>query len=108
MRKMCEELDLLGHYGTVYRLSSEHAHGGGHGMALNLSVAYGVGQRPDWELPGILYTATTYYAWIVGVNLTVFPHLTSAYSMFADWKERMAAFEGDIGSALRRGPHRAN
>ena len=36
LRKMCEELELSDHYETVYRLSSEHAHGGDHGMALDL------------------------------------------------------------------------
>ena len=108
LRKMCEELELSDHYETVYRLSSEHAHGGGHGMALDLLVAYGLGRVPDWELPGILHTAITYYAWIIDVNLTVFPHLTSAFSLNADWKDRMRAFEGDIESALRRGARRAN
>ena len=108
LRKMCEELELSDHYETVYRVSSEHAHGGGHGMALNLLDAYGLGRVPDWELPGILCTAITYHAWIIDVNLTAFPHLASAFSLNADWKDRMRAFEGDIESALRRGGHRAN
>ena len=108
LRKMCKELELSDHYETVYRLSSEHAHGGGHGMALDLSVAYGLDRVPDWELPGILYTAITYYVWVIKVNLTVFPYLTSKFSLNADWEGRMSAFEDEIKSTLRQGAHRAD
>ena len=87
LRKMCEELELSDHYETVYRLSSEHAHGGGHGMALNLLVAYGLAEYPTGNCTaGILYTAIAYHAWIIDVNLTAFPHLASAFSLNADWK----------------------
>ena len=101
LRAMCEELELLDHYETVYRLSSEHAHGGGHGMALDSLVAYGLDRVPNWEPPGILHTAITYYVWIVDINLRAFPYLASGFSLDADWKDRLKVFEGCIESMLR-------
>ena len=100
LQGMCEELELLDHYATVYRLSSEHAHGGGHGMALDSFVAYGLGQVPDWQAPGILHTAITYYAWVVEITLRAFPHLASGFSLSADWKDRQEAFADSIKSML--------
>ena len=101
LRAMCKELKLLDHYETVYRLSSEHSHGGSHGMALDSLVAYGLGRVPDWEPSGVLHTAITYYAWVVDINLRVFPYLASSFPLPADWKDRMKAFASDIESMLQ-------
>ena len=97
---MCKELGLLDHYDTVYRLSSENAHGGGHGMAQDLLVASGQEQIPDWQSPGILHTALVYHVWVVEINLKVFPGLASSFPLNADWKDRMKVLAEDIQSLL--------
>ena len=101
LKEMCEEVGLLDDYETVYRLSSEHAHGGGHGMAQDSLVAVGLDRIPDWEPSGVLHTAITYYALIVNINLKVFPYLASKFCISPDWERRMGKFGGDIRSMMR-------
>ena len=98
LKAMCKELKLLDDYGTMYRLSSEHAHGGGNRMLTDLSVAYGLAQVPLWEPPGVLYTAITYYTWVFNVNLNLFSCLASGFPLNADWQGRLQAFAGGIKS----------
>ncbi len=98
LKGMCEELELLEHYWTVYRASSELTHGGGHGMAQDHSVALGAVQVSDWKAPGILYTAIIYYKWVFNVNLNLFPSLASRFSLNADWQDRLEAFQNSVKS----------
>ena len=100
LKAMCKELQLLDHYGTVYRVTSEHAHGGGHRMDLDSLVAYGLDQVPHWEPAGVLHTAITYYTWVVSINLKVFPFLESRFPLNTDWQDRLQAFAGEIKSML--------
>lgn len=100
LNEMCEELELLDHYWTVYRISSEQAHGGGHRMALDSLIVYGLEQLPHWEPPGVLHTAITYYIWVVNINLKLFPSLASKFSFDADWQDRLKAFTDNIQSML--------
>ena len=98
LKGMCEELELVDHYETVYRISSERTHGGVIRMAQDHLVALGRCQVPDWEAPGILYTAITCYKWVFNVNLKVFPSLASRCSLNADWQDRLQAFACGIKS----------
>ena len=99
MKEMCKELKLLDYYETVYRSSSELAHGGGHGMAQDYLVAYGLDRVPDWVPPGILHTGITCYTWVVDINLKAFPHRASGFSLdAADWQGRMRAFADSVKS----------
>ena len=93
---MCEELGCLEHYRTMYRSSSELAHGGAHGMAIEIMTLSGRRQRPNYELSGVLLTALIYYGWVVEISCKVFPHLKKSFQFDATWGDNIKVLQDQV------------
>ena len=102
LKLMCEELGYLEDYKTMYRLASETAHSGAHGMAIELLEHLGLERRPDWEIPGILITALTYYRLVVDVACRTFPDLAESYQFGATWEARINKLQKDLAEQIQR------
>ena len=97
LKTMCEELNCLDDYWTMYRGTSHVAHAGAHGMHLSISCLLGYAPRPDFEMPGILLTAITYFGWVAEIGCKVFPHLESRFKPSSRWKNDMEALVQGVG-----------
>ena len=102
LKQMCEDMGLLDHYYTMYRLASEAAHGGAHGMATELSEHKDIEQRPQWEVPGALVTALTYYRWVVEVTCKALPDLAANYQFGATWGDRIQTIQDHLSQQIKR------
>ena len=96
MKAMCEELECLDHYYTMYRSASELAHSGAHGIALELMDLSGRQQRPDFELSKVLLTALIYYGWVVEISCKVFPDLKERFPFDGIWGDNIKILQDQV------------
>lgn len=96
MKEMCEEIDCLDDYLTMYRSASEVAHGGAHGMALEMLQLFGNQQRPDYELPAVLLSVLIYYGWVVEISCKVFPCLKDSFQFDDTWVDNIRTLRGQV------------
>jgi hypothetical protein len=101
LKQMCEDVGLLDHYYTMYRMASEAAHGGAHGMATELLEHMGIEQRPQWEVSGALVTALIYYGWVVEVDCKALPDLAANYQFGATWGDRIQTIQNRLSQQIR-------
>ena len=93
MKKMCEEVGLLEHYNTFYRLASEAAHGGAYRAGLELSDQPDAQVKNALELTNVVLTAVRYYLWVVEIandSLKVSPDISNS---LASWLEECCQLE---------------
>ena len=102
LKQMCEEIGFLDQYNTMYRHASEAANGGAHGMAIELLEHLGTGRRPEWEIPGVLITALTYYGCVVEIACKTFEKLAASYQFGATWGERIEKIKEALKEQIRR------
>ena len=88
--EMCEEVGCLDLYQTMYRATSEVAHGGAHGMSIDMLVLIRQETRPGYQFPAILLGATEYYDWVVQVSCNVFLYIEDGFKRMLD--DRAADF----------------
>ena len=92
LRRMCEELGLLGDYNTMYRLTSQRIHGGAYSLPEEFPRLFGRDKTLDWEATIVLLTARLYYSWVVDINRAMFSDRMSAFANFqpgTDWANRL-------------------
>ena len=104
MEQMSKKVGLMDHYGTVYELTSQHAHGGAQGLPLEFLRLLGYERIPDWEPANILATAIYYYDLVLSTNIKVFPDLEAQFADFqpgTEWHKRLETLWQDIRSQAR-------
>ena len=102
LKGMCDALGCLDDYFTMYRGASELAHGGGHGVGLEMLELLGKQQRPDYELPGVLLSALIHYGWVIDTSCKVFPYLTASFQLGASWDDDIKALQAQVLEELGR------
>ena len=102
LKAMCQELNCMEHYSTIYRGASHVAHGGAHSMHLSILELVGYAPRLDYEMPGILLTAITYFGWVAEIGRKVFPHLESRFKFGSTWGDDMEALEQEVKEAIKQ------
>lgn len=102
LRAMCQELNCMEHYSTIYRSASHVAHGGAYSMHLSILEIVGYAPRLDYEMPGILLTAITYFGWVAEIGCKVFPHLESKFKFGSTWGDDMEALEQEVKEAIKQ------
>ncbi|MCE2463309.1 MAG: hypothetical protein J4F46_05265 [Dehalococcoidia bacterium] len=96
LKEMCKDLNCLNHYWTMYRASSEVAHGGAYEIDSTMLELIGYQQRPDWELPKDLLSALTYFGWVAEISRKVFPSLESRIQISSAWGDEIDALKQQI------------
>ena len=102
LRVMCQELNCMDHYSTIYRAASHVAHGGAFGIGQSMLELVGYAPRPDYVMPGILLTAITYFGWVAEIGCKVFPHLESRFKFGSTWRDNMEALEQDVKEGIQQ------
>ncbi|MCY4365190.1 MAG: DUF5677 domain-containing protein [Chloroflexi bacterium] len=87
LKNMCAELGWLGQYETIYRGSSEMAHGGARTIGLEMAALVSDQPMLQYVVSNALLKALTYHFWIEDVCCEVFP------DMAADMKRNLRLFE---------------
>ena len=96
LSEMCEDLNCLDHYWTMYRASSEVAHGGAHEMGSTMLEMLDYKQRPDYQLPSVLLTALTYFGWVAEISRKVFPSLESSFQFNSAWGNEINVLQEQV------------
>ena len=96
VREMCKEVGCLDDYLTMYRIASELAHGGAHGIGVEMLELSGEQQMPDYELPAVLLGALNYYRWVIETSCKVFPYLTASFQLGASWEDDIKALQAQV------------
>ena len=102
LRAMCKELNCMNHHSTVYRATSHVPHGGAHGMRQSILELVGYQLRPDYELPGKLLTALTYFRWVAEIGCKVFPHLESRFPFGSTWGNDIQAIQHEMEKVIKQ------
>ena len=102
---LCKDLGLQDHYDTVYRITSEEAHGGVRGMPQEFRRLLDYEQIADWDQATPVATGLADYLSIININVLVFPDLASNFDSFqtgSDWHKRFKALFNDMHESSSR------
>ena len=92
MKDMCGELGCLDQYETIYRGSSEMAHGGARTIGLEMAASVSGQPMLRYVVSHALLKALVYHFWVEGVCCEVFP------GMGLDIRQNSLRFEQCIES----------
>ena len=73
LKGMCGELGCVGEYETIYRGSSEMAHGGARTIRLEMAALLSEQPMLQYVVSNALLKALVYHFWVEGVCCEVFP-----------------------------------
>ena len=93
LREMAENANELDNYLTLYKMTSERAHGGVREMSSELVRLFGDNKNSALVLK-VLYPALGYYNNILSINRRLFTHVEAAFDEFqreTHWNDRLRA-----------------
>lgn len=96
VKTMCEELNLMGYYETVYRITSDTAHAGPSSMRFEGTRLSGWTRMDRALLTRALTSGLTFYTWVVAINADEFPEVADAFTNYLGpdgWDARMKALD---------------
>ena len=105
LKDLCESLGLQRHYDTLYRETSQEAHGGISYMKQEILRLLGHEQIADWNYAKTVATALAEYVDVININLRLFPDLQPNFDEILlryDWSNRFDSLWCDIWEASSR------
>ena len=101
LKYMCGELGLLGQYKTIYRGSSEMAHGGARTIGLEMAALVSEQPMLQYVVSNALLKALIYHSWVEGVCCEVFPGMALDIKRNPLWLKQCNELEEELLEAIK-------
>ena len=101
LKDMCGELGCLGQYETIYRGSSEMAHGGARTIGLEMAALVSEQPMLQYVVSNALLKALTYHFWVEGVCCEVFPGMALDIKRNPLWLKQRNELEEELSEAIK-------
>ena len=100
LKEMCEELNMIQSYDTLYVNTSNLAHGGAEGMSSEILQFFGRNLEGEYLVAGTLIGALEYYFRVVNIVHEVFPDLRPNFEFDDAWQESFKELRQEILEAV--------
>ena len=101
LKDMCGELGWLGQYETIYRGSSEMAHGGARTIGLEMAALVSEQPMLQYVVSDALLKALIYHFWVEGVCCEVFPGMALDIKRNPLWFKQCNELEEELSEAIK-------
>ena len=101
LKEMCGELGCLGQYETIYRGSSEMAHGGGRTIGLEMEALVSEQPMLQYVVSNALLKALIYHFWVEDVCCEVFPGMALDIKRNPLWFKQCIELQEELSEAIK-------